>query len=239
MRLDFRDGLRGLIRDRIYSLVTVVTLALTIGATTAVFSIVNGVLLRPLAYRESHELVSIREIHEQFAHMYPTLPVNEQHGEYWRQHAQSFDSLAQYWTRTANLTGAGEAAPISFVRANGTFFDVLQVRAAIGRTLTLDDERKDRPDVVVIGHALWRTRFGADAAIVGRSIAVDGKLYVVVGILPPDFQVPAPNDLGGGAHLTANVDVVAPLRVDADSGSWLGDFNNAAIARLKPAVTLD
>jgi len=176
MRLDFRDALRGLFRDRIYSLVTVLTLALTIGATTGVFSIVNGVLLRPLAYRESHQLVSIREIHEQIARLYPTLPVNEQHFEYWREHSQSFDALAQYWVRTANLTGAGEATPIGFVRASGTFFDVLQVRAAAGRTLTRDDERKERSDVVVIGHALWRERFGADRGIVGRSVSVDAKL---------------------------------------------------------------
>jgi predicted permease len=239
MRLDSHDALRGLFRDRIYSFVTVVTFALTIGATTAVFSIVNGVLLRPLAYRESHQIVSIREIHEQVAQIYPTLPVNEQHFDYWRQHAQSFDSLAQYWLRAANLSGAGEATPIGFVRASGTFFEVLQVRAEIGRTLTRDDERKDRSDVVVIGHALWRQRFEGDSGIVGRSIAVDGRPYVVVGVLPADFQIPEPNDLTGGAHLTAKVDVVAPLRVEPDASGWLGDFNNAAIGRLKAGITLD
>jgi len=239
MPLDLRDAIRGLFRDRIYSFVTVLTLALTIGATTAVFSIVNGVLLRPLAYRESHQLVSIREIHEQFANVYPTLPVNEQHFEYWRQHAQSFEALAQYYARAANLTGAGEAAQIAFVRANGTFFDVLQVQAAIGRTLTRDDERKDRSDVVVIGNTLWRQRFGGDPAIVGRSISVDGRPYAVVGVLPAGFQIPVPNDLGGGVHLTADVDVVAPLRVEIDAGGWLGDFNNPAVGRLKAGVTVD
>jgi putative ABC transport system permease protein len=239
MSVDLRDVFRGLFRDRIYSLVTVLTLALTIGATTAVFSIVDGVLLRPLAYRESHRLVSIREIHEQVANTYPTLPINAQHFEYWRGHAQSFEALAQYWTRSANLTGAGEAAQVALVRANGTFFDVLQVRAAVGRTLTRDDERRDRPDVVVIGDALWRQRFGGDPAILGRSIAVDGQPYIIVGVLPGDFQVPEPNDLGGGAHLTGRVDVVAPLRVDPDSSGWLGDFNNSAIGRLKEGVTVD
>src|SRR5262247_2957573 len=114
LAFDLSDVLRGFRHDRAHTLTVIVTLALTIGATTAVFSIVNGVLLRPLAYRESHQLVSIREIHEQFANAYPTLPVNEQHFEYWRQHAESFEALAQYYARAANLTGAGEAAQIAF-----------------------------------------------------------------------------------------------------------------------------
>src|SRR5207248_5142964 len=114
-----------------------------------------------------------------------------------------------------------------------------QVRAAIGRVLARDDEQKDRSDVVVIGNALWRQRFGGDPAIVGRSISVDGKPYSIVGMLPAGFQIPVPDDIGGGVHLTGDVDVVAPLRVDIDTSGWLGDFNNAAIGRLKAGVTLD
>src|SRR5438270_13899503 len=104
---DLRDAFRGLRRDRGYMLTVVVTLALTIGATTAVFSIVNGVLLEPLAYRESHRLVSIREVWRQLADKIPVLEVNEQHFEYWRTHSRTFESMAQYIVRPANLTGVG------------------------------------------------------------------------------------------------------------------------------------
>src|SRR5215217_5325533 len=98
---DLRDALKSLRHDLSYAATVVLTLALTIGATTAIFSIVNGVLLKPLAYRESHRLVSLREVWKQFP---GSLEVNEQHFEYWRQHSRSFDSLAQYITLPANLT---------------------------------------------------------------------------------------------------------------------------------------
>src|SRR5262249_54605407 len=90
---DLRDAFHGLRRDRAYALTVVCTLALTIGGTTAVFSIVDGVLLRPLAYRESHRLVSLKEIWRQLAERIPTLAANEQHFEYWRTHAQTFESM--------------------------------------------------------------------------------------------------------------------------------------------------
>src|SRR5512140_3526666 len=93
---DLREALRGLARDRLYSLVTILTLALTIGATTAVFSIVNGVLLKPLAYPEPDRLVFVREVWRQVAERFPAVPANEQHFEYWRRRARSFDSMAQY-----------------------------------------------------------------------------------------------------------------------------------------------
>src|SRR5512135_1112984 len=93
---DVRDVVRGLLRDRLYSGIVVATLALTIGAATAVFSIVDGVLLKPLAYRESNRIVSVREVWRQFADHFPTLEVNEQHFEYWRTHATSFEALAQF-----------------------------------------------------------------------------------------------------------------------------------------------
>jgi predicted permease len=235
LSFDLRDAIRAIVRDRVYSTVTLLTLALTIGATTAVFSIVNSVLLKPLAYRESHQLVIVREVSRQFADVYPTLPVNEQHFEYWRSHAQTFESLAQYLARPANLTGTGDAAQITLVRTSGMLFDVLQVPAALGRTLTRDDERKDRPDVAVITDSMWRQRFSGDRSIVGRAIVLDGKPFEVVGVLPPGLQLPDPDDVGGGVHLTATVDAFTILRVDSDSG-WAGDYNNAALGRLKAGI---
>src|SRR5512141_2296853 len=106
---DLRDALNGLRRDVAYAATVILTLALTIGATTAVFSIIDGVLLKPLAYRESHRLVAVREIWRQFSTRSSSLEVNERHFEYWRAHAASFDSLAQFIPLPMNLTGSGEA----------------------------------------------------------------------------------------------------------------------------------
>src|SRR6266542_569687 len=227
---DLRDALRSFRRDRAYAAITILTLALTIGATTAVFSIVNGVLLKPLPYRDAHRLVALREIWRQFADRIPTLEVNERHFEYWREHATSFESLADYTIRSANLTSGGEAAQIAIVRCSGSLFDVLQVPAAIGRTLTRRDEPKDAPDVVTITDSLWRERFGGDPRIVGTGIVLDGKPYTVVGVLPPDFRLPS------GGQLTAAIDVLVPMRIDV---GWVGDHNDEGIGRLRDGVTLE
>ena len=226
---DFIDALRGFRRDRGYAFAVVVTLALTTGATTAVFSIVNGVLLKPLAFPEPDRLVTIREVWREFAGV-PMLAVNERHFEYWREHSSSFESLAQYVQRPANLTAGGDAAQVTMVRASGSLFDVLRVRPALGRTLTPSDDPEGAPDVVTITDALWRQRLNADPAIVGRPIVLDGKPYTVVGVLAPDFRLPIEGEI------TAAVDAFIPLRVNV---GWVGDHNNHAIGRLRRDVTVE
>lgn len=124
LAFDIRDALRAVRRDPAYAATVVLTLALTIGATTAVFSVVNAVLLKPLAYPESHRLVALREIWRELADRVPALEVNERHFEYWREHSPSFDSLAQFTVLPTNLTGAGDATQIAVVHASGSLFDV-------------------------------------------------------------------------------------------------------------------
>jgi predicted permease len=227
---DLRDAARGLRRDRAYAFTVVVTLALTIGATTAVFSIVDGVLLKPLAYRESHRLVSLKEIWRQLAERIPTLAVNEQHLEYWRKHSQTFESMAQFIVLPANLTGAGAAAQIQVGRVGGSLFDVLQVQAARGRTLTPADEPSDRPEVAVITDACWRQRFSADAAIVGRALILDGRPRTIVGVLPPDFSLPT-------ERLASIAEAFVPIHMDVSRVGWEGDHNDEAVGRLRAGVT--
>jgi predicted permease len=227
---DLRDALRSFRRDKAYATTVIVTLALTIGATTAVFSIVNGVLLKPLAYRESHRLVAVREIWREFADRMPTAEVNERHLDYWREHATTFDSLAQYIVRDANLTGRGEAAQIAVAHCSGSLFDVLLTPAALGRTLTPSDDPDGAPNVVTISDTFWRERLGADPQIVGHAITLDGKPYTVVGVLPPGFELP---DSSSAAEA---VDAFVPLRLTA---GWTGDHNNQGIGRLREGVTAD
>jgi predicted permease len=233
---DLKDAVRGLWRDRGYSATVILTLALAIGATTATFSIVNGVLLKPLAYRESHQLVTIREVFVEIANRYPVLPVNGRHFEEWRRQAQTFDALAEFLPLSANLTGAGEPVQIALVQTSGALFDVLQVQPLLGRALRPADERKGAADVAVIGHALWRERLGGDPSIVGRAVTLNGKPYTVVGVLPSGFQLPEAPRLSGPVELTAKVDAFVPLRLPDDLG-WAGDHNHVGLGRLRRGVT--
>jgi predicted permease len=229
LSFDLRDILRGLRRDRAYTSTVVLTLALTIGASTAVFSIVDGVLLKPLAYRESQRLVSIKEIWQQLAQRVPTLEVNEQHFEYWRPRSRTFESMAQYIVLPGNLTGVGDAAQILVARASGSLFDVLQVQAALGRTLMVSDEPSAQAEVVVITDACWRQRFGSDPAVVGRAVAIDGTPRTIVGVLRADFHLPT--------ERPSIPDAFVPIHADASRVGWEGDHNDEAIGRLRAGVT--
>jgi len=237
--VDFRDMVRALRRDPLYAAAVIATLALTLGASTAVFSIVNGVLLRPLAYREAQRLVSIREIEAAARQRYPSLPVNAHHFEEWRSRATAFASMAEVGWGTTNLTGAGDPAQVILVRASGTVFDVLQVPVELGRPLTREDERRDRPPVAVISQRLWAGRLGHDPHVVGRSLILGGTQYTIAGVLREGAELPTFDVLGESASLSSAFDVVVPFRLNLTRVGWMGEFNYAVIARLAPGVTLD
>ena len=225
-----RHTLNGIRHSPGYSATVVLTLALTVGVTTAVFSIINGVLLKPLAYPDADRLVFLRETWRELTDAGETLPVSERHFEYWRANARSFDVLAQYIAVPANLTGGGEASQATVVQASGTLFDVLGVGAARGRVLRRDDEQAGAVDVAVLSSRLWRERFGADPNIVGRSITLDGRLHLVVGVLPADLRLPI------GSRLTDRFDAVVPLREPGEHIGWVGEHNSEAIGRLRAGV---
>jgi predicted permease len=225
-----RDAFRSVRRDRAYAATIVLTLALTIGATTAVFSIVDATLLKPLPFDGPGRLVAIREVWREIVDQAPSLEVNERHFDHWREHATSFEALAQFGLRPMNLTGAGDALPITVVHASGSLFGVLRVQAAIGRALTPGDDAAGAPDVAVITDSLWRRRFDTDPRVVGRSLVLDGTPYTVVGVLPAGFGLPRSD------QFTKAFDMVVPLRVTV---GWIGDHNNDAIARLRDGISGD
>lgn len=226
--LDLRHAFRAVRRDRAYAATAILTLALTIGATTTVFSIVDATLLRPLPFDGAERLITIHERWREVGDR--PFEVNERHFEHWRSHAASFEALAQFGMRPMNLTGTGDAMPVTIVRASGTLFDVLRVQAAIGRALVLEDDPEAAPDVVVITDSLWRGRFDGDPQVVGQSIILDSRPHTVVGVLPARFRLPRRD------AMTAEFDAVIPLRVAA---GWVGDHNNQAIGRLREGVSLE
>lgn len=236
---DLRHAWRGLRRDRLYTAAVVSILALTLGAAVAVFSIVNGVLLRPLGYADPHELVSVREILPGIADRYPTLPVTMRHFDLWRDRATSFASMAATDWRTSTLTGAGDASQVVVLRTSGTLFDVLRVPMARGRGLTRDDESLDRPRVAVISDQLWRDRLGADPGVLGRPLTLNGTEHTIVGGLPAGYGLPRLQTLDESGSVTAEVAAIVPFRVTLANFDWMGQFNYGVVARLKPGITLE
>ena len=236
---DLRDTWRGLRRDRLYAAAIVGTLALTLGASVAVFSIVNGVLLQPLRYPNPQALVSIREIVPLLADRYPTLPVSPRHFDVWRDRATSFTSMATMDWRTSTLTGAGDPAQVVVLRTSGTLFNVLQTQITMGRTLTREDERLDRPRVTVISDRLWRERLGGDPGVLGRMLTLDGAQHTIVGVLPRGYPLPTLVTLGESGSVTTDYAAVIPFRISLDKFDWMGQFNYGLVARLKPGVTLE
>jgi predicted permease len=239
LTFDVRDALRTLRRDPAYAATVVLTLALTIGATTAVFSIVDGVLLRPLAYRESQRLVVVQEIVPGLTHLYPSLPANPRHFAAWRARSRSFEQLAELEGRPETLTGAGEPLQLEVVITTGNLFEALGVGAALGRMLRVEDEQKNREPVIVLTDRLWRQRFGGDPNMLGRAVTLDGTPRTVVGVLDSGFRFPEGDDLGGLVSHASAPDAFVPLRIDPEEFSPTGEYNYVVIGRLASGVSVE
>lgn len=236
---DLRDTWRGLRRDRLYAAAVIGTLALTLGASIAVFSIVNGVLLRPLNYPDAQALVSIREVVASVSSRYRTLPVTMRHFELWRERATSFSAMAAMDWRTSTLTGSGDATQVVLLRTSGPLFDVLRVPIALGRGLTRQDEDRDRPAVTVISDQLWHERLGGDPGVIGRALTLNGAQFTIVGVLPRGYSLPRLQVLGESGTVTNEVAAIVPFRISIQNFEWMGQFNYGVVARLKPGVTAE
>jgi hypothetical protein len=212
---DLRFGFRQLRKTPGFTLAAVLTLALGIGGNVAVFSVVNGVLLRPLAYPEPDRLVTIGH-RTRGGDLPPTLP-NATATDVVYQASHSFDAMALYSTWQGSLTGATRRLNGSISPVTRSLFDVLRVPPALGRPFTAEEDRLRGPRAVILSHALWRQRFGGDPSVIGRSIAVDGTTHEIVGVMPAGF-----------GFCTA-VAVWVPMRVDRND--LAGSTRPASAAR--------
>src|SRR5438093_9091910 len=184
---DLRHGLRMLAKNPGFTAVAVLTLALGIGANTAIFSVVNSVLLRPLAYRESQQLYLIQVIWLQMAKFYPLIPANLPGFRIWQRDCHSFESIAIAEGASADLTGAGESIEIHGVRASANIFDVLGVRPHLGRKFLAEEDESGHGRVVILADGFWRSYLHADPRVVGRKLTLNGAPYQVVGVLGASF----------------------------------------------------
>ena len=222
---DIRYAFRILRNSPGITAIVVLTLALGIGANSAIFSVVNSVLLRPLPYRDSASLVWITD----------KLPARTQplvfDADYfaWRKRCISFADITAYSPSSEyTLTGAGEAERIVAVRATYSYLPTLGISPQIGRDISAEDDRKGSPHVALVSDQLWRRRFSADPGILGRTITLDGNLYTAVGVLPRGFEFPE----------SGRADLLVPLAAaDQDVSTVRTIMYVRIIARLKPGIT--
>ena len=190
MTQDLTFAARSLRKRPAFTAVALLTLALGIGANTSIFTIVQGVLLRPLAFAESDRVHVVAYATTAGRHwLFPGMA--DAHYLAFRKADQVFESLASFAFAPRTLTGAGDAVRLQGVQVTTDFFRVLRVNPIAGRSFAADDDQPGRDRVALLGHELWRTRFGSSLDLVNKSITLDGVPHTVVGILPPGFGVPA------------------------------------------------
>ena len=227
---DLRYGIRLLLKKPGFTVVALITLALGIGANTAIFSVVNSVLLKPLPYKEPDRLVMMN-------HNYPKLDLKASVSAigytHYRDNNQSFENISAFGGWQVNLTGAGEPERLSGIAVTATFFPTIGIEPAHGRVFFEGEDKPGHNKVVVLTDGLWHRRFGADPNLLNQTITLNGESYTVVGIMPPDFQF--------GREFGQAVDLFSPIAfTDAQLqvGRWRNESLNV-IARLRPGVTLE
>ena len=231
-----RNAIRNLLRDRGYTTVALLTLAFGIAVNTIIFTLVDGVLLRPLAWRDAGQLVTVNEIVPEFAGMFlGVLPVNSRHFFEWRDHSTSFAQLGLIDSTRFVLTKAGEPEQVAGVKISANVLSMLGAQPQLGRNFLENEDHPGHARVVVISDPLWSRKFHRDPGLVGRAIVLDGAPFTVVGILPASFQFPRPESLLGGVPRKA--DIFTPFAIQRDEVGWLGEFNYIVIGRLKPGVS--
>jgi predicted permease len=226
---DLRYGARMLLKNPGFSLTAIITLALGIGATTAIFTIANAVLLRPLPYPDSGKLLFVGQTFRGGPNGGGPYGSGEPKFLFWREHNQSFESLACYSSfggARGNLSGGNEAEYVSGWRVSEDFFRVFGVYPALGRAFTRAEDTPGGERVAILSHGLWQRRFGGKKEILGQTVSFNDQPVTVVGVMPPDFQ------FGTGR----GIDLFTPMKALPNAHS---NPNAEVVGRLKPGVTIE
>jgi len=221
---DLRYAVRLLAKTPAFTLIAILTLALGIGANTAIFSVVNAVLLRPLAFNDASQLVLVAEQSK-----YPTITTSYENYQDWRDQSHCFESLEATQAQSLTLSGVAEPERLSVRLATAKMFPLLRVNASLGRTFLPEEDRAGGTPVALLSHGFWQRRFAGSNDVLGKSVTLDSKPYTVVGVLPPGFELLQP------------ADVFLPFTPWAktlpDDRNWHPGI--IAIGRLNPGVSLE
>ena len=223
---DVRFGARTLVKNPGFTAVAVVALALGIGANSAIFSVVNTVLLRPLPYKDPGRLVMVWE--KGNADEFPINSTSAANFIDWRDQNQVFEGVAVMRRASFNLTGAGEPVRIDGRRVSANMFRLLGVEPQLGRAFLPEEDAPSATRVVILSHGLWQRRFGSDPGVVGRPVNMNGRSYTVVGVMSPQFQFPSPQD-----------ELWVPIAFDPQEAANRGNHSYEVLGRMKPGVSLE
>jgi hypothetical protein len=226
---DARYALRTFRGNPLFTVVAVLTLAVGIGANTAIFSVANALLLRPLPYQDPSRLVLIST--RRAADPVNQGPLSLPRFEAVRGRNRSFSAIAAFTSEVFNFTGRGDPEQLAAARTSANFLQVLGVRPAIGRQFLAAEDKPGGDPVVLIGHGFWVRRFGSDPAVVGRHITLDQKDYTIVGVLPREFRF---------GFFPQNLDILAPrvfeLNLATPQQLQGGTMFLNLVARLRPGI---
>jgi len=183
---DIRYGLRGLLRQPGFTVIAVLSLALGIGANTAMFSLVNAVLLKPLQFADPNRLVVLWEDDPSIGAIHDDVAVANFVD--WKTQNKVFDDMAALSFRSFNITGDGEPEKVMAYGATANFFPLLGATPSLGRNFLPEEDQPGGAKVAILSHGLWQRRYGADRGIIGRNILLNGQKHTVVGVMPADFK---------------------------------------------------
>lgn len=224
---DLRYGVRVLTKSPVVTLVAVLAIALGVGANTTIFSVVNSVLLRPLPFAKSEELVKVWTTDAKRGRN--DLPTSFPNFTDWRERNRAFESMTAYSDASATLTSGERPEQIKGVAATADMFPLLGVKAFAGRPFSAEEEKPGSAPVAVISYGLWQRRFGADRKLIGQQIMLDGKSTTIVGVMPPGFKFPVDSE---------DPEIWFPLDPESELNKSRGARYLSVIARLKEGVTL-
>ena len=234
---DLKYGLRIHLRKRGFTLVSVLTLALGIGATTAVFTIVDSVLLKPLPYLDSDRIVIPWRLAPAGLNLgYEEIQWGGEDFQLFATESKTLQDLSAFRKDSFNLTGVGDPARLSGLRVSAGFFSSLGVNPALGRTFTADEDQSGHEHEVVLGHQLWQDRFGGTPDILGSSLKLNGDAYTVIGVMPPGFAFPRAEEMPRSFGFPREAQLWVPLAL-THAGSR-GPAELAIIGRLSQNATI-
>jgi len=233
---DLRYILRQMRRSPGFTSVTLLTLALGLGATIAMFSLVNGVLLAPLKYRDPDRLYLARTVPAERFNIARDFPINARYFHEWREKCQSCEEISLIEFADMTLVGVGQPEKLPTLTMSSNFFKTLGVQPVLGRDFLREEEPMGRSGEVILSNELWRTRFAADRSVTGRGIQLNGETYTVIGVMPADLHLPKGDQWGAFFGPSASPLIFRPLGIDTARESSRGNLNYTSVVRIRPGV---